>query len=69
MMEMFGARAARDGDRVVVRSDKYHYEFAFLYDLEITNRLGQQLYKKYVFEVKAIKSTGNKYEINNFYER
>ena len=69
MTQRYGERATRDGDKVVVRSDKYHYEFAFLYDVTITNKLGQQLYKKYVFEVKPTSIGKYGYEITAFYQR
>ena len=68
-MKLFGERATRELDKVFVRRDTYHYEFTFLYDLVITNRLGQQLYKKYIFEVKPAVIGKYKYEIVALYDR
>ncbi|NLM94267.1 MAG: hypothetical protein GX165_01755 [Firmicutes bacterium] len=65
-MTMFGDRAVRDGDRVP--QDTTHYEFAFLYDLELTNRIGHRLYKKYVFEVRPSSLNRYGYKIVDFYE-
>ncbi|GEM_PF-2688427 len=67
-MTMFGGRAIRDGDRVIVPQDTTHYEFAFLYDLELTNRIGHRLYKKYVFEVHPSSLNRYGYKIVDFYE-
>lgn len=47
----WGDRAERVGNKIIIESDDFHWEFEFLYDVVITNRLGQKLYKKYIFEV------------------
>jgi len=44
----------------------YYNRCSFLYDLELTNKLGTKLYKKYIFEVDKFLFG---YRIVNFYER
>lgn len=66
--KMYGDRAKETKDGLIVESNDYHYEFAFLYDVTITNRLGQKLYKKYVFEVKPSLISDSGYVITSFYE-
>lgn len=68
VLETYGDRAFRDGDRVIVLSDKTHYEFAFLYDVEVTNRIGHRLYKKFVFEVHPSRLNRYGYVIVDYYE-
>lgn len=67
--KIYGDRAKETGDGLIVESDDYHYEFEFLYDVTLTNRLGQKLYKKYVFEVKPSLISEYKYHITGFSER
>lgn len=68
-MKLYGERATMDRDRIVVRRDTYHYELGLVYDLVITNKLGQQLYKKYVFEVKPTSIGKYGYKITALHER
>lgn len=44
----------------------YYKRYKFLYDLELTNRRGTKLYKKYIFEVDKFPFG---YRIVDFYER
>lgn len=69
MKRLYGDRATETEAGLIVKSEDYHYEFEFLYDVTITNRLGQQLFKKYVFEVKPSRISDSGYEITSFYER
>jgi hypothetical protein len=58
-------RARLIGDGLVIDLEP-HFYFELLYDVEITNRLGQKLYKKVVFGVEKL---GGKYLIVSFRER
>jgi len=50
---------------IVVESEYYHYEFEFHYGIALTDKLGQRLYKQYVFEVKP---WSREYAITGFHE-
>lgn len=67
--KVYGDRAQKTEFGLVVESNDYHYEFAFLYDVTITNKLGLKLYKKYVFEVEPSITSDSGYVITGFYER
>lgn len=67
--ELYGNRAKETEDSLIVESKDYHYEFIFLYDVTITNRLGEKLYKKYLFEVKPSIISDHGYVITSFEER
>lgn len=69
MQELYGDRATRTEDGIVVQSDGYHYEFEFLYDITLTNKLGMKLYKKYVFQVSKSDLPDYGYAIVGFHER
>ena len=65
--EIYKDRAKRIEDKLIVDTDDYHYEYEFLYDLILANRLGLKLYKKYVFRVAPDILGG--YQIISYYER
>jgi len=67
MEESWEGRAKRVGNKIIVESDNFHWEFEFLYDVVVTNRLGQKLYKKYIFEVEPYILGG--YKIVRLHER
>lgn len=69
MKRIYGDRATETEAGLIVKSEDYHYEFEFLYDVTITNKLGMKLYKKYVFEVKPSIISDSGYIITSFYER
>ena len=50
---------------IVVASEHYHYEFEFRYGIALLDKLGQKLYKQYVFEVKP---WSRAYAITGFHE-
>lgn len=56
-----------EGGGLVVESDDYHYEFVFLYDVTLTNKLGEKRYKKYIFLVGP--SLISEYAITGVYEK
>lgn len=67
--DLYGNRAKEAEDGLIIESNDYHYEFIFLYDVTITNRLGEKLYKKYLFEVKQSSISDHGYAITSFEER
>lgn len=69
MKRIYDDRAIETEEGLIVKSDDYHYEFQFLYDVTLTNKLGMKLYKKYVFEVKPSLISDSGYVITGFYER
>ena len=69
MAETYGDKAKREGDKIIVTRDTSHYEFAFLYDLVLTNGLGQQIYKKYTFVVKPSSIGKYSYKITALYDK
>jgi 6-pyruvoyl-tetrahydropterin synthase len=69
MKRIYSDRAIETEEGLIVKSKDYHYEFEFLYDVTLTNKLGMKLYKKYVFEVKPSLISDSGYVITGFYER
>jgi 6-pyruvoyl-tetrahydropterin synthase len=69
MKRIYGDRATETEEGLIVKSEDYHYEFEFLYDVTLTNKLGMKIYKKYVFEVKPSRLSDSGYVITGFYER
>jgi len=69
MKELYGDRTQEINDSIVVESNDFHYEFQFLYDVTITNKLGNKLYKKYLFDVAPSLTNDFGYEITRFHER
>jgi 6-pyruvoyl-tetrahydropterin synthase len=69
MKRIYSDRAIETEVGLIVKSEDYHYEFEFLYDVTLTNKLGMKLYKKYVFEVKPSLISDSGYVITGFYER
>ncbi|RJQ56755.1 MAG: hypothetical protein C4526_01035 [Nitrospiraceae bacterium] len=69
MKIVYGSKAEQTEDGLVVKRNGHHYEFEFLYDVTLTDRSGQKLYKKYVFEVRPSHLPGSDYIISGFQER
>lgn len=66
-LDLWGDEARRVGDTVIASYDVTYKTFDLLYDVTITNRLGTQLFKKYVFEVRS-KADESDFKIVDFYE-
>ncbi len=52
-LELYGEDARRVGDEVWATYDIEYHQYSFLYDVTITNGLGQLVYEKFVFNVRS----------------
>ncbi len=68
--DVFGEKASRSGDKLIINTDDWSYQHWFLYDMEITNRLGHKLFKKYVFVLEpTFSSYAEPYKITAIVEK
>ncbi|MBI5740538.1 MAG: hypothetical protein HZA16_07435 [Nitrospirae bacterium] len=68
MKKIYGKKAKQANDGLLVKRDERRYEFEFLYDVTLTNRLGQEVIRTYVFEVKPSIMSGSDFDIAGFHE-
>jgi hypothetical protein len=69
MKTIYGRKAKKTEDGLIVKRSEHHYEFEFLYDITLKDRLGQVINKKYVFEVRPSVISDSDYAITGFHER
>jgi len=68
MKIIYGRQAKQTNDGLVVKRNEHHYEFEFLYDVTLTDRLGRKISKKYIFDVRPSIISGTDYAVTGFHE-
>jgi hypothetical protein len=68
MKIVYGREAKQTKDGLIVKRNEHHYEFEFLYYVTLTDRLGQKISKKYIFDVRPSIISGSDYAVTGFHE-